>query len=63
MKDLGIIIGGELNFHDHTTITTTKVNRLLDTINIHSPSMNLDMNDLPYLHKVLICLAIKYIWQ
>ena len=23
--------------------------------------MNLDMNDLPYLHKVLICLVIKYI--
>ena len=59
MKDLGIIIDNQLNFHLQTTQVVSKANRLLGVIK--KSFEHISAHTLPLLYKTLVCLTLEYV--
>ena len=56
-KDLGVNVGGELNFEEHVQIQTMKANKLLATIRSFS---YIDEVSLPLLYKAIVRPHLEY---
>ena len=60
MRDLGIIVDGQLKFHSHTTHVVSKANRLLGLIK--KSFEHITIHTLPLLYKSLVCPTLEYIY-
>ena len=58
MRDLGIIVNGQLKFHSHTTHVVSKANRLLGLIK--KSFEHITIHTLPLLYKSLVCPTLEY---
>ena len=58
MRDLGIIVDGQLKFHSHTTHVVSKANRLLGLIK--KSFEHITIHTLPLLYKSLVRPTLEY---
>ena len=58
MRDLGIIVDGQLKFQSHTTHVVSKANRLLGLIK--KSFEHITIHTLPLLYKSLVCPTLEY---
>ena len=58
MRDLGIIVDGQLKFHSHTTHIVSKANRLLGLIK--KSFEHITIHTLPLLYKSLVRPTLEY---